>query len=70
MKYFIGFVIGFGIMGALWTYCFLPMEIKRRAKDLDLMKYDGKTDKFIPKDCVVVRSTEINYLIKGTTKND
>lgn len=70
MKYFITLIIGQIIGYWFCIYMEMPSKIEERLKNLDLMNYDAKTDKFIPKDCVVVRSAEINYLIKGTTKND
>jgi len=70
MKYFITLIIGQIIGYWFCVYMEMPNKIEERLKNLDLMKYDSKTDKYIPKDCVVVRGVEINYLIKGTTKND
>lgn len=68
MKYIILLFIGEAIG---WYVCMqlqFPSTIEQRLKDLDLMKYDSKTEKFIPKDSVILRSSEINYLINGTTK--
>lgn len=70
MKYFITLIIGQIIGYFFCIYMEVPDIIERRAKDLDLMRYDGKTNKFIPKDSIFIRGSEINYLIHGTTKND
>jgi len=69
MKYFITLIIG-EIVGYLVYVSFcMPNKIEQRMKDLNIMQYDGKADKFIPKDSVKLKSWELNYLIYGTTKN-
>lgn len=70
MKYFIVLIIGEIIGYLVYVNICMPHEIECRMKDLNLMQYDGKTDKFIPKDSVKLNSEELNYLIKGTTKTN
>lgn len=69
MKYFIVLIIGEIIGGVVYHYMEMPREIERRAKDLDLMHYNGKLDKFVPKDSIKISGDELNYIIYGTTKN-
>ncbi len=70
MKYFIVLIIGEIIGYLAYVNMCMPHEIEQRMKDLNLMQYDGKTNKFIPKDSVILNAGELNYIIKGTTKTD
>jgi hypothetical protein len=45
-----------------------PYIIEQRAKELNIMEYDGKLDKFVFKHSVTLNSGELYYLQNGTTK--
>lgn len=47
----------------------IPNIIEKRYKALDLMQYDGKDDKFVPKsDSLLVNKWDLWYIQYGTTK--
>lgn len=68
MKYFIILLIGEAIGWYACKHFEVPDVIEQRAKELNLMRYNGKSDKFIPKDTIEINGYELNYLIHGTTK--
>lgn len=70
MKYFILLMLGGFIGYIIYEKLIMPNEIKHRIHNLGFMKYDGKTDKFIIKDSILIRDMELYYLIHGTTKID
>jgi hypothetical protein len=68
MKYFIILIIG-EIIGA-WAYheIELPNVIEKRAKELNILKYDSKTDKYIIKDSVCINNYDFEYLKNSKIK--
>ncbi len=54
--------------GVILYYLILPSIIERRAKDLNLMRYDSVSDKFVPKDSLQITGEELYYLQYGILK--
>lgn len=59
-------------LGIMWYigYSNMEGEIKTRTQDLDLMQYDSKQDKLVPKDSVCLSSGDIRYLLTDSTNDD
>jgi hypothetical protein len=55
------------INNLVFYYTFIPRIIEKRAKDLDLMQYNGEKEKFVGKDSVLLNQWEIYYLQYGNT---
>ena len=66
MKYFIVLIIGEVIGGLVYQHIELPNEIEKRARELNLLKYDSKQNKFIIKDSVYIDNFDLEYLKNGT----
>ena len=69
MKYFIFLIIGEIIGGFVYQHMELPSEIEKRAKELNILKYDSKQNKFIVKDIVTIDNYDFEYLKHGSLKN-
>lgn len=69
MKYFIVLIIGELIGGFVYQNMELPNEIEKRAKELNILKYDSKINKFIVKDSVYIDNFDLEYLKHGTTNS-
>jgi hypothetical protein len=70
MKYIIILLIGEAIGWFVCEQIEFPYLIEKRAKELNLMKYDGKTDSFKAKgDTVVFDFYLLHYLKYGKYKN-
>lgn len=59
------FVVYTLICGILFYYVAIPKIIEHRAKDLDLMHYNGDKDKFIAKDSLHISGWDLYYLQHG-----
>jgi hypothetical protein len=46
----------------------MPKDIEQRAKELNILKYDSKTGKFVVKDSVYIDNFDLEYLKYGTMK--
>ena len=66
-KFILGVVVGYVLMFIVIVPCF-KNDLEQRAKNLNIMRYNGKSNKFIPKDSIKITGVELNYLLKGTTK--
>jgi len=56
------------LSGLVYRYTSMPDVIEQRAKDLNLMQYDSKKDKFIGKDSVCISRWDLYYLQYGNLK--
>lgn len=68
MKYRLLIFFGGIILGYVFSAFVKLMHVKentQRAHNLGLMRYNAKTDSFVPKDTIVLTGTELNYLITG-----
>ena len=62
-------IIGYTILCAVFFYyVVLPEIIEHRAKDLNLMQYNGEKDKFIAKDNLNINGWDLYYLQHGNMK--
>lgn len=51
----------------IYYYYILPKIIEDRAKDLGIMQYNGKKDRFVAKDSITLYQDDIYYLQYGNT---
>ncbi len=59
-------IVGYTLLCAvIFYYVALPKIIERRAKDLNLMQFDGEKDKFVAKDSLNISGWDIYYLQHG-----
>lgn len=66
-QFFIIFLAGQIVMGLMYQYKFMPMEIERRANEYGLMQYDSKQDKMIVRDSAEFDNYTLQYLQYGKT---
>jgi hypothetical protein len=66
MKYFITLLLGEIIGYYVYINGIMPRDIEQRAKELNILRYDSKTDKFIIKDSVYIDNFDLEYLKYGT----
>lgn len=69
MKYFITLLLGQIIGYYVYVNGIMPRDIEERAKELNIVKYDSKTNSFIIKDSVYINNFDLEYLKYGTMKN-
>lgn len=69
MKYFIVLIIGELIGGFVYEYMELPNKIEQRAKEINIVTYDSKQNKFIIKDSVTIDNYDLEYLKYGKTNH-
>jgi len=70
MKYFIVLIIGEIIGYLVYTSIIMPSDIEQRAKELNLLKYDSKLNKFVIKDSVTIDNYDFEYLKHGILKHN
>lgn len=70
MKYFIVLIIGEIIGYLVYTSIIMPSDIEQRAKELNLLKYDSKLNKFVIKDSVTIDNYDFEYLKHGSLKQN
>lgn len=58
-------VVLIGLLGGGLYYYALPKIIESRAKDLNLMRFDSKKDKFVAKDSIKISGWDLYYLQHG-----
>lgn len=59
-------IVGYTLLCAvIFYYVAVPKIIERRAKDLNLMQYNGEKDKFVAKDSLNISGWYLHYLQHG-----
>jgi len=59
-------IVGYTLLCAvIFYYLAVPKIIERRAKDLNLMQYNGKKNKFVAKDSLNISGWDLYYLQHG-----
>ena len=59
-------IVGYTLLCAvIFYYVAVPKIIERRAKDLNLMRYNGEKDKFVVKDTINISGWDLYYLQHG-----
>lgn len=59
-------IVGYTLLCAvIFYYAVVPKIIERRAKDLNLMQYNGEKDKFVGKDSLNISGWDLYYLQYG-----
>lgn len=53
------------LCAVIFYYVAMPKIIEHRAKDLNLMQYDGSKDKFVAKDSLHISGWDLYYLQNG-----
>jgi len=59
-------IVGYTLLCAvIFYYVAVPNIIERRARDLNLMQYNGEKDKFVAKDTLNISGWDLYYLQHG-----
>ena len=56
------------LINVIVYYIYIPIVFEKRARDINIMKYNAKTNSFIPKDSIQISSGDVYYLQHGTVK--